>query len=333
MIPLEKLKSNVQKYMGTINTALIGFGLSGSTFHAPFIKALPQYNLSTVVSSNPEKVLKQLPNAKVIPTLEDALADPEIKLIIITTPNVYHFEHAKKALLAGKDVVVDKPFTVTSSQAQSLIELAKKNNCILTVYHNRRWDGDFLTVQDILRKNLLGEVYHYESHFHRYRPNVNTARWKEDNSVGSGTLYDLGSHLIDQALLLFGTPDDIVADILPQRPGAVATDYFHLTLKYGDKRVILKSSSLVPHGEPKYILHGTQGSYLKSGIDSQEVDHEDGLLVTYENEQKKVKTYPTLLGDYAQFYKDLARSIFSRTTPPVNPLEALEVIKLIEKVI
>ena len=224
-----------------INTLLVGFGFSGSTFHGPFLKALPQFNLTTVVSKQTDKVRNQLPDVVVVDDLDEALQNDEINLVVITTPVHCHFKHVKQALEAGKDVVVEKPFTVSSREAEELIKIAQLENRILTVFHNRRWDGDFMTVQDILNQNLLGDVYHYEVHFHRYRPTVNTARWKESDSAGSGILYDLGSHLIDQALLLFGSPNEITTDIVAQRPSALAIDYFHLTFKHDNRRVILGS--------------------------------------------------------------------------------------------
>jgi len=327
-----------------INVALVGFGFSGSTFHAPFLSALDDYNLCSVVSSNSEKVKASLPNVHVESDFTRILKDPALDLIVIATPNTTHYELAKAALESGKHVVVDKPFTVHSKEAEALIQIAKDHGRILTVYHNRRWDGDFLTIKKLLSEKVLGDVYLYEAHFHRFRPHPNPQRWKESEFVGSGILYDLGSHLIDQALHLFGPPDAFDADIITQRPGAVADDYFHLNLRYGTKRVILKASNLVSNPGPRYQLHGTKGSFLKNGIDPQEQD-----LILGKNPfdktwgQDKEQNYgllsvgnqhtpiPTLPGDYGSFYKSVAKAIYDKSPPPVLAEEAYQVMLLLEK--
>jgi len=326
-----------------INVALVGFGFSGSTFHAPFLNTLEDYNLSSVVSSDPEKVHAFLPNVRIEADFNKIISDPTIDLIVLATPNSTHYELAKVALESGKHVVIDKPFTIHGRDAQELIKTAKQHQRILTVYHNRRWDGDFLTIQKLLAEKALGDLYLYEAHFHRYRPLPQPKRWKESHSLGSGILYDLGSHLLDQALLLFGLPDSMDADIVTQRPDAVADDYFHLTLKYGPKRVILKASNLVCNPGPRYQLHGTQGSFLKNGIDPQEQDllarkspldktwgqdsvENYGILSLNENHVR----IPTLPGNYSSFYKLLAQSIYENSPPPVLPEEAVQVIQHIE---
>lgn len=327
-----------------VNVALVGFGFSGSTFHAPFLNVLEEYNLRYVVSSNSEKVHKSLPNVLVESDLTKVLKDSTIDLVVIATPNTTHYELAKASLKAGKHVVVDKPFTVHSREAQDLIETANRQRRIVTVYHNRRWDGDFLTLKKLLSEQILGEVYLYEAHFHRYRPVSNPKRWKEDSALGSGILYDLGAHLIDQALQLFGLPDTIDADILAQRPGAIADDYFHLTLKYGTKRVLLKASNLVCSPGPRYQIHGTQGSFLKNGVDPQEQDliagrnpldkswgqsreEDEGIL----NINQQHMRLPSIPGNYATFYKSLAEAIYNNSPPPVLAMEAYQVIQVIEK--
>lgn len=327
-----------------INVALVGFGFSGSTFHAPFLNILDEYNLTYVVSSNSEKVHKSLPNVRVESDLTKVLKDSTIDLVVIATPNTTHYELAKASLEAGKHVVVDKPFTVYSWEAQDLIEIANRQRRIVTVYHNRRWDGDFLTLKKLLFEKILGEVYLYEAHFHRYRPHPNPKRWKEDSALGSGILYDLGAHLIDQTLQLFGLPDTINADILTQRPGAIADDYFHLTLKYGTKRVLLKASNLVCNPGPRYQIHGTQGSFLKNGMDPQEQDliagknpldkswgqgrEEDEGILSINQQHTRL---PTIPGNYATFYKSLAEAIYNNSLPPVLAEEAYQVIQLTEK--
>jgi len=308
------------------------------------LMALEEYNLACIVSSNSEKVHKSLPKVRVESDFTKVLKDPTIDLVVIATPNTTHYQLAKATLEAGKHVVVDKPFTVHSWESQDLIEIANRQKRIVTVYHNRRWDGDFLTVKKLLSEKTLGEVYLYEAHFHRYRPLPNPKRWKEDSALGAGILYDLGTHLIDQALQLFGLPDTIDADILTQRPGAIADDYVHLTLKYGKKRVLLKVSNLVCNPGPRYQIHGTQGSFLKNGMAPQEQDllagknpldkswgqsreEDDGILSI---NQQHIRL-PTIPGNYATFYKSLVKAIDTGSPPPVLAMEAYQVMQLIEK--
>ncbi|MBA3813900.1 MAG: oxidoreductase [Alphaproteobacteria bacterium] len=335
----------MNKFPPPIETALIGFGFSGRIFHAPFLKALPQYSLGCVVSSQVQKVNEFLPETKVEANFDTILKDPNIELVVIATPNDTHYSLAKAALEVGKNVVIDKPFTVKSKEAIHLMDIAKCHQKHLTVFHNRRWDGDFLTIKDVIEKGLLGDIYLYEAHYHRYRPHARPDRWKEGHNVpGSGTLYDLGAHLIDQALQLFGPPESVQADVARQRPGSLADDYFHLTFTYGGKRVILKSSSLVYNPGPRYQIHGTQGSFLKSGIDPQEEDlmadknpldfdwgvtkaDQDGLL-SYDSQQLKISTLP---GNYGAFYTQLAEAIWNNKPAPVLAEDALQVIQLIEK--
>jgi scyllo-inositol 2-dehydrogenase (NADP+) len=327
-----------------IVTALVGFGFSGRTFHAPFLKTLPHYRLDCVVSAQALKVKEFLPEVRVEENIEVVLKDPTIELVVLSTPNNTHYSLAKAALRAGKNVVVDKPFTVHSTEGAELIEIAKKQQKKVTVFHNRRWDGDFLTIKDIIDKDFLGDIYLYEAHFHRYRPLPRPERWKEGADPGSGILYDLGAHLLDQAVQLFGLPHSIHADVTQQRAGSIADDYFHLTLTYGKKRVLLKSSSLIYNPGPRYQIHGTKGSFLKSGIDPQEQDlmggknpldpawgrgaeEQDGLL-SYDGQHLKI---PSFSGNYADFYIQLSGTIRQNNPLPVLPEDALQVIRLIEK--
>lgn len=342
-IDLLDRKVYMNKSYPPIQTALIGFGFSGRTFHAPFLKAFPYYALDCVVSSQFQKVKKFLPEARVEENVDAILNDPTIELVVLATPNDTHYSLAKSALKAGKNVVIDKPFTVHSTEAMELIEVAKKQQRHLTVFHNRRWDGDFLTIKNIMDEGLLGDVCLYEAHFHRYRPLPRPERWKEAAVPGSGILYDLGAHLLDQAMQLFGRPDSIHSDITLQRAGSIADDYFHLTLTYGEKRVLLKSSSLIYNPGPRYQIHGAKGSFLKSGIDPQEQDliagknpldpnwgrgpeDQDGLL-SYDGQQLKIQTLP---GNYGVFYTQLAEAIRQNKPLPVLPEDALQVIHLIE---
>ncbi|MBH8596580.1 MULTISPECIES: oxidoreductase [unclassified Thermoactinomyces] len=329
-----------------IRVGLIGFGLSGSTFHAPLIGHVENLELAAVVSSDPAKVHARYPDVKVVPDTEALLKMKEIDIVVISSPNLTHFDYAKKAIEAGKHVVVEKPFTVTSSEADQLIQLAEEKGVILTVYHNRRWDNDFLTIKKILDQQLLGRLSTFESHYDRYRPSVRR-RWKEQNLPGSGVLYDLGSHLIDQALLLFGKPQTIWADLRAEREGTESVDYFHLVLGYPELRVILHSGSLVREAGPRFILHGDKGSFIKYGLDPQEEQLKAGLLPDElgfgEDEAKSYGQIHTTIGSlqtkgriqtipgrYVSFYEQLAEAVRNDTKPPVAAEEARDVIRMIE---
>lgn len=331
---------------------LIGYGFAGKTFHAPSIKATRGLELSKVVSSAPLKVLADLPDAEVVGQPEALFNDPGIDLVVIATPNTSHYPLAKAALEAGKHVVVDKPFTIHSQEAHDLIRLADEKNLALTVYQSRRWDGDFLTLKAVLATGLLGEIYSFDNHYDRFRPEVRQ-RWREQDLPGSGILYDLGAHLIDQALQLFGLPEAITADLRQQRPGAQATDYFHLLLDYGSLQVILHSSCLVKQVGPRFAVHGDRGSFIKYGMDPQEAallrgerpgPHNPawgkespewyGELTTgaggLEISKAKIET---LAGDYPGFYRQLKASLDGEGSLPVAASDAAKNIELIEKAI
>jgi predicted dehydrogenase len=229
-----------------INVGLVGYGLAGSVFHAPLIGSVPELRLSKVVTSRRDQIAKDLPGVAAVPNIGDVLVDPLIDLLVIASPSANHFEHATAALLAGKHVVVDKPFATTAREADELIALAESQSLILTVFQNRRWDGDYLTARHSIEQGWLGKVFHYEVHFDRFRPQIK-AGWREEPGAGSGILYDLGAHLIDQSIHLFGMPRAVTADIIAQRAIAKVEDYFHLVLDYAPLRVILHSATLVPH--------------------------------------------------------------------------------------
>ena len=263
--------------MNTLRVALIGYGNAGRIFHAPLIAGVPGLQLAVISSSKPASVHADWPGVRVAPTPGAAFADPEVDLVVIATGNESHFPLARDALLAGKHVVVDKPCTVTLAQTEVLLQLAEQQGRVLTVFQNRRWDADFLALQDVLAGGELGRIVHFESHFDRYRPLV-PDRWREQDLPGSGLWFDLGSHLVDQALQLFGPPTDIMVDTASQRDRAVVNDYFHAQLRYGKGaapahpglRVLLHAGALVPQAGPRFIVHGTRGSYIKYGLDGQE---------------------------------------------------------------
>ncbi|KGE20477.1 oxidoreductase [Paenibacillus wynnii] len=333
--------------MHNVRIGLIGYGFSASTFHAPLLGTINGFRITAVSSSKPELVKKDLPEAVVESDPSVLIHRKDVDLVIITAPNEAHFPLAKEALEAGKHVVVEKPFVLTYAEGKQLINLARSKGVLLSVYHNRRWDNDFLTLQEIIGSGRLGRVFTYEAHFDRYRREVRD-RWRERGIPGAGLLYDLGAHLIDQALVLFGIPQYVTGDILSQREGAQADDYFHITLKYGRLRVILHSSMLVKEPGPHFLVHGDKGSFSKYGLDSQEEtlkgggrpgspfygeDPEEnfGMLV-WENKsgltvRENVRTLP---GRYQDYYKGIYNSIVSGAPSPVSAEEALNVIAVIE---
>jgi len=267
--------------------------------------------------------------------------------VIVNTPNETHYSFVKEALNAGKHVVVEKPFTVTSTEAEELIALAKAKKKILTVFQSRRFDGDFKTFQQVVKEGLVGKIVEAEIHYDRFRNYIEANTWKEEAKPGTGILYNLGSHMLDQVLVLFGKPNEVDARVGIQRPGGMVDDFYDIRLSYDDLLVIVKSSYLVREQGPRYILHGVQGSFVKYGIDPQEQDLKDGKLPNVkgwgkEDEQwwGKINTtidgvhvekkIETLSGDYMEFYDNVHDAIRNNTPLSVKPEEAKEVIRLIE---
>ncbi|WP_438034324.1 oxidoreductase [Sorangium sp. So ce204] len=326
-----------------VYVGLVGYGLAGAVFHAPLIRSVPRLRLAAIATRREGQVMADHSGVAVHPTPEVLIAEPGIDLVVIASPNETHFPLARAALEAGKHVVVDKPFTITSAEADELIALAARRGRLLSVFQNRRWDADFRTVRSCIEQGLLGEVASYEAHFDRFRPAIKQG-WREQAAPGSGILYDLGAHLIDQVLVLFGPPRAVTADVLAQRSGARTVDYFHLTLDYGKRRVIVRSSTLVPEPGPRFAVHGDGGSFLKHGIDGQENalkagtrpgvpewGREDprwfGTLVTASGERRVIESLP---GAYEAYYEGIAAAILDGAPPPVRAEEARDVIRVIE---
>jgi predicted dehydrogenase len=299
--------------------------------------------LTHVVSSDSAKV-RQDHDVTVLTSADEAFALPEVDLIVIATPNSTHFELARKALSAGKHVVVDKPFTVTSDDAAELISLAAQHRRLLSVFHSRRWDADFLTLRQILAQGLLGKVIQFESRYDRYRPEPRQ-RWREQAVPGSGIWFDLGSHLVDQALQLFGPPEAVYADLELQRTGAQAVDYFHAVLRYGQSRVILSAGCLVVSETPRFTVHGTAAGYTKFGMDTQEDslkrgeipgspgwghDPRLGTRVSPSDGGVEVRQVPNIPGNYPAYYKAIREAITVGAPNPVPPEDGLAVIRVLE---
>jgi predicted dehydrogenase len=327
-----------------LNVALIGFGYAGKTFHAPLICGVPGLQLAAVCSSDANKVRADYPSVNVSASIEELLAHQTIDVIVIATPNNTHFDLARRALLAGKHVVVDKPFTVTTAQATELKVLSEKTGLVLSVFHNRRWDADFLTLRALIASGKVGRIESLESRFDRYRPEVRV-RWREQKGEGTGLWYDLGPHLLDQALLLFGCPVAIRAGFEMQRNGAQAVDYFHVQLRYEHMQVILHAGMLQETESPRYVLHGAAGEYTKYGLDTQEStlksgEHDFGPAWGQDPRSGEVRvstahgsitgTVPNLSGDYRQFYAGFRDAILSDGDNPVSVDDAVMNIRLIE---
>ncbi|NMM27233.1 MAG: oxidoreductase [Glaciimonas sp.] len=332
--------------MDYIRVGLIGYGYSGTTFHAPLIAVAKGLKLSRIASSNPERVRQLFPEVAVVTDAGDVIRAADVDLVVIATPNVLHHSLAMDALNANKHVVLEKPFTITAAEGDELVRFAEKRNLVLSVFHNRRWDSDFLTVRHCIASGILGEINTCEIRFDRYRPEVRN-RWREQNLPGSGCLYDLGSHSIDQALQLFGLPRKISADIGVQRPGAFSPDYFHLILDYGVRKVILHSGAIVRQAGPRFLVHGSKGSFIKYGIDPQEDAlkqgrcpgdagwgkedvHYHGRITHGDNGLHISGKLESLPGSYQSYYAGINNAIRGNGPVPVSAAEALQVIKVIE---
>jgi predicted dehydrogenase len=326
-----------------LRVGLVGYGYAGRTFHAPLVAAVPALQLAAVASSDAAKVQADWPGMPVHADPLALVARADIDLVVVATPNDSHHPLAAAALRAGKHVIVDKPFTVTLAQARELDELARRLGRVLSVFHNRRRDADFLTVQRLLREGALGRVVEMESRFDRFRPEVK-ARWREGAGPGSGLWYDLGPHLLDQALRLFGPPQGIALDRAALRDGALADDWFRATLRYERLRVLLHAGTLVASG-PRFVLHGTRGSFVKEGLDAQEDALKAGArpgwppAPAWGRDPGRAtlarpggEDAPVVLeaGDYAGYYAAVAAAIRGDGANPVPAGEAIEVMALIE---
>lgn len=333
--------------MNPIKTALLSYGMSGEIFHAPLLNVDPHFSLVTVLQRNSDKAKSRYPNIKIVRHIDDVMNDDSIELVIINAPNDSHCAYAALALEAGKHVIVEKPFTVTVAEADKLIGLAKKKNRVLTVFQNRRWDGDFMTVRKVIENKWVGKVAEFELHYDRYRNYIEANTWKEEQGPGTGILYNLGSHMLDQVLILFGMPNGVDARVGIQRPNGKVEDFYDIRMLYDDFHAIVKSSYLVREATPRYILHGTEGSFIKYGIDPQEQALKDGKIPGSPGWGSEGKEFwgklnttidglhyegliETIAGNYSEFYKNLYDTIRNNASLAVKPEESRDVIKLIE---
>jgi len=330
-----------------IDVGLIGFGFAGRTFHAPVIIAVEGLRLAAILQRNGDDAAQAYPAARVVRSLDELLAIGSIRLVVIATPNTSHIELAKRCLLAGRDVVIDKPFAPTYAEAAELVELARQRNRLLSVYQNRRWDGDFLTVRRLIAEEHFGRIVLFESHFDRFRPTLKENAWRERAEPGSGVLFDLGPHLIDQAMVLFGEPEAISADVRIERDGAAADDAFDVALHYLRMRALLRAGVLVSTQTPRFAIQGTRGGYLKFGLDPQEdalkrgeapvgerwgceSPERWGTLSRAQGDSLATETCPTEPGDYRQYYANVRDAMRGTAPLAVTPQQALRVMRALE---
>lgn len=327
-----------------IKVGIVGYGFATKVFHAPLIAGTPGLQLAAIASSNPAKVAADWPEVAVTHTPEALFARHDLDLVVIPTPNASHYPLARQALAAGKHVVVDKPFTLTVAEARSLRACAEQAGRLLSVFQNRRWDADFLTLRSLIDAGELGRVVEFESHFDRHVPVVQD-RWRERPEPGSGLWFDLGSHLLDQALQLFGLPGAIAVDLARQRDGARTDDYFQARLHYGETRVLLHASNLVPEPGPRFIVHGTEATFVKYGLDAQEamlkaggrppradwgVDPGACTLSRNAGGTVRTRTVPLLPGDYPAYYAGIRDAVLGAGPNPVPVEQAIRTMGLIE---
>lgn len=330
-----------------IRVGLIGFGLGGRVFHAPLVSSVEGLELAAIYERTSSRAQERYPGIVTYRSLEELLADPSLSLIVVTTPNETHFDLARRVLEAGKSVVVDKPSAVTSAEVARLIELARERNLLFAPFHNRRWDGDFQTVEKLIREEALGRLVAFESRFDRWRPALPKDRlWKED-PAGGGLLLDLGTHLADQALVLFGKPAAVSADVRRERDGKGANDSFTVRLRYPDLLVTLGANSLSLPAGPRFHLRGTNGNYWKHGVDPQEAALNNltrisdpkwgrdlqanwGSLHVGIDGGTVTRPVEALRGDYRLYYAGIRDVLLGKGAAPVAAVDAWRVARLLE---
>ncbi len=333
------------------NVGLIGYGIAGQVFHAPMIncvKGLKLVKIRETKAQNIQLARNRYPNIEIVDNSESIISDDSIDLIVIATPNTSHYDLARQALEAARNVVVDKPFTITSSDSRNLIELAKNKGKLLSVYHNRRFDSTAKTVRKVIASGMLGTLVEYEAHYDRFRNYHRANAWREEDIPGSGIFYDLGAHLIDEVQMLFGLPNEIYADLRIQRPGGKTVDNFEAVLEYNNLKVTLKSGMLVKEPGAVVALYGLNGSYIKYGMDVQEEALRAGIMpedmanwgVEPEILWGKINTeYEGLhvvgkvkseTGDYREYYQNIFKALSGDEDLIVKPEQAANTIRIIE---
>lgn len=333
--------------MGALRTGVCSYGMSGKLFHAPFIEAHPGYQLSAIVERHNEDSKERYPNAKLYRSVEELCADKELELIVVNTPTHLHYTQGKMVLESGKHLVIEKPFAVTVQEAEELAALAKKNKLFISVYQNRRYDGDYRAVKDVVTKGLLGELREVEIRYDRYRPSFGGKPHKEGDMPGAGIIYDLSPHLVDQAIQLFGFPKALFADVWKMRDDVIAPDYFEILFFYDKLRVRLKATCIARESLYAYVLHGMKGSFLQQRSDMQEQKllegvkpaltdwcpapaAPDGLLHTEINGEEIRKETTSSPGNYMGYYDDVYKALTGKGPNPVPPEDGIKNMRIIE---
>lgn len=333
--------------MGPIITGIASYGMSGSLFHAPFISIHAGFEMRYIVERSKDEARKRYPNVHVLRSFDELLAEPDVELVVVNTPDVTHYDYTKKALLAGKHVVVEKPFVFTVKEGEELIALANEQKRMLCVYQNRRWDGDFQTIRKVLDAGLLGRVVEFSSSYQRYRNYIQPGTWKEMAGNRVGLTYNLGSHMVDQAVVLFGMPDAVSADIDILREGGEVDDYYHIQLIYPKMKVSVHASYLVREPVPRYTINGTEGSFVKFGIDPQEEALKTGASLAMPDWGKEEESFwgtlntninkmhfrgkiETVHGNYGGFYDEIYEALRKGKTPSTVATNIIGVIKILE---
>ena len=328
-----------------IRVGVIGFGLAGKIFHTAVVDATSGLELAAIVQRKGDEAAKAYPDVKIARSIEEMLGDATIRLVVVGTPSFSHYEHAAQCLQAGRNVVIDKPFTLTSDEARHLIDLAKERKLLVTAYQNRRWDGDFVTLREVVASGELGRVVSYESHFDRYRAEPKRDVWRESGGPGGGILFDLGPHLIDQAAVLFGDPESVFADVRIDREGSLVDDAWDVQLKFpSGVTALLRSTLTACKAGPRFVVHGTRGSFVKWGLDPQEDQLKAGLkfgdagfgedpeslwgeLYAAGRPMRRVKT---AAGDYRGLYANVRDALLGVAELEVKPEQAWRTTRLIE---
>ena len=332
-----------QREESPIRVGLIGYGYVGKTFHAPLIRSVPGLRLTVVGSSRPEAVLADSPGVEVVADPMLAATHPEVDLVVIATPNESHYPLTAAALRAGKHVVCDKPFTLSLAEAESLAQLAQEQGKLLSIFHNRRWDSEVLATRAVIASGILGEVSLLETHMDRYRPTVRK-RWRESSGPGAGLWFDLGPHLIDQALQQFGLPETVSAHLAVQREGGETDDWAHILLAYKKARVVLHATLLAAGGgTPRTVVHGTSGSWAKFGGDLQETRLKEGMRPEdpgfgddpdpgwfYAEPGAKAQPLPAPGANQREYYVAIVEAIHGRAPNPVSADDAVAVMAVLE---
>jgi len=331
-----------------IEVGLIGYGLAGRAFHAPVIRAVPGLHLAAILQRNGSEAAENYPDVRIVRSLEELLAIKEIRLVVIATPNDTHYPFARQCLAAGRDVIVDKPFTTTLEEAISLVQFAKDKGRLLTVYQNRRYDGDFQAIRQLVEAGTLGRIVRFETSYDRYRPQLKPGAWRETQRPGSGILFDIAPHLLDHAMVLFGLPQAVTADVRIERENAAADDAFDIMLHYSNGlRAVLRSCILAAAPRPRFVLFGTQGSFVKQSFDPQEAnlrrgfipadtawgaepEENWGVLTVPGGDTFEQRRIPSASCDYRNYYANVRDALLGRATLAVTREWSINIMRLLE---